>query len=341
MIILNLSRHNIICHISSFTFIYSNNFDYMVGYTTVRTFSGSPIIYSESISYLTVYSFSNSSIISYKFITYGIISHYSNSSVWRCKAITYRTIHYYFNSYTWRCKTITYRTIRHYSNSSRWRRKAVAYAMTCYIYSSFTLRCKANIYVTIRSFSNSSINLYPREDYEDRSENKLCRYDVITHLTNKEIMLKEAIEGNYEKSDWGNEKEERTISKDEAQKQLHQVREVRQEVDSDRYLTPASYYKAKDICEKNPSTFNSEPHSFPDYDGCGTPWDTEDEDSDDNNKGNSGSNLGGSSTAISSSSNSGVPSGFNFSNFLDYLLVMFFSFFAALSDYVEYINIFY
>jgi hypothetical protein len=54
---------------------------------------------------------------------------------------------------------------------------------------------------SICRFSTTDIKLYPREDYENRSENKLCRYDVLTHLTNKEIILKKIIQDDYDKTE--------------------------------------------------------------------------------------------------------------------------------------------
>jgi hypothetical protein len=128
-----------------------------------------------------------------------------------------------------------------------------------------------------RHFSTTRVNSFPREDYEHRSENKQCRYDVITHLTTKKIMLKEVIDGSYDKDNWSND-EERIISKSEAQNQLSEVQQVRNEVDSNRIFYYNSYEKAKELCEKSPTSFNAENVPFPNYDGNATPWSSEDED---------------------------------------------------------------
>ena len=162
--------------------------------------------------------------------------------------------------------------------------------------------------------------------------------------------------------EWNNYDENQKISKTEAQQQLQQVKDIRKEVDSDRYLTPASYLKAKDICEKNPTIFNSESKPFPDYDGNGTPWDSDDQngysdnDNDNNNtgsgrgstgNGNPGSsNIGsgniGSDNIGSGNTGNGTFTGPNTSqsNFFDYVLIVFFTFFGAVTDYIEYISMF-
>lgn len=185
---------------------------------------------------------------------------------------------------------------------------------------------------TTRVFTTISKVSYPRTYYEDRSESKLCRYDVLTHHTNKEIMLREIINKNYDKDNWGNHDQEKKVSIHKAYDQLRELKETRDEVDNNRYLNPFTYEKARVICEKNPSTFNNDYHPFPDYDGNVTPWTNDKHDNNnyssdnDNNDEENQDDNNNSSTGPSSSPSDPGPSGTNTnqSNFLDYILITFF-----------------